>query len=85
MLRDPWWCGGLVPEVDAVDGLIDFPFDVTGIDALDDHPHTLRPRRLLNGPFVIDAERGSSRMAAAHALCGIVGSSRSVPGWLRGT
>jgi len=34
----------LVPEVRAVHRLFDFPFNVAGIDAFDDHQPTLRPR-----------------------------------------
>lgn len=43
LLRDPWWCGRLVPEVDPVDRLIDLPLDVEWIDALDVHVFTLGP------------------------------------------
>jgi hypothetical protein len=41
LLRDPRRRGLLMPEVDPVNRLIDLPFDVTGIDAFDDHSPTL--------------------------------------------
>jgi len=47
----------LVPEVDPIDRLIDFPLDVAWIDALDDHSLTLRPATGVRSGPPIAAER----------------------------
>jgi hypothetical protein len=39
---DSRWGGRPMPEVDPIDRLIDFPFDIAGIHPLGDHPPTLR-------------------------------------------
>src|SRR5262245_57726195 len=42
LLRDARWGRRLMPEVDPIYRLIDFPLDVSAIHALSDHPPTVR-------------------------------------------
>lgn len=54
LLRDPLRGRRLMPEVDPIDRVIDFPFDVAGIHSLSDHPPSLGTdgmMRRLNEPW----------------------------------
>ena len=62
LLGDSRWSSRLMPEVDPIYRLIDFPLDVSGIHALRDHQLTLRTMlqtRLSSAACFIDGTAGT--------------------------